>query len=322
MASAGISPSRNFGYWFKPGEVDRMSDSHAARHVPVLLREVERALDLKPGLIVVDGTVGAGGHSKMIASQVGSEGRLIGLDRDPMMLTFAEQALSGMSHVTLRQASYVELPDVLAELGLSGIDRVLLDLGLSSDQLADESRGFGFRAEGPLDLRFDKSRGRSAAEFLRITGESELERVLREYGEEPASGRIAKYLAGRAASKPIQTGAELAEGISECLGVQRRDAGDKHPATRVFQALRIAVNDELGHVARGLEESVFGSLMPGGLAAVITFHSLEDRIVKQEFRRSERWENLTAKPIVASHQEQRFNPRSRSAKLRVARKIG
>ena len=299
-----------------------MPDTHAARHVPVLLREVERALELQPGLIVVDGTVGAAGHSKMIADRIGSEGRLIGLDRDPMMLAFAAQALAQMQNVTLKQASYVELPEVLSGLGVAGVDRVLLDLGLSSDQLADESRGFGFRVDGPLDLRFDTRRGQSAAEFIRTAGEVELERVLREYGEDPASGRIARFLAARAASGPITTGVQLSEAVAECMNVQRREAGDKHPATRVFQALRIAVNDELGHVARGLEESVFRSLKPGGLAAVITFHSLEDRIVKHEFRRTERWENLTAKPIVATHQEQRFNPRSRSAKLRVARKIG
>lgn len=299
-----------------------MPDTHAARHVPVLLREVERALELQPGLIVVDGTVGAAGHSKMIADRIGSEGRLIGLDRDLMMLAFAAQALAEMQNVTLKQASYVELPEVLSGLGVAGVDRVLLDLGLSSDQLADESRGFGFRVDGPLDLRFDTRRGQSAAEFLRTAGEVELERVLREYGEDPASGRIARFLAARAASEPITTGVQLSEAVAECMNVQRREAGDKHPATRVFQALRIAVNDELGHVARGLEESVFRSLKPGGLAAVITFHSLEDRIVKHEFRRTERWENLTAKPIVATHQEQRFNPRSRSAKLRVARKIG
>lgn len=307
---------------FPSGEVKRMSETHAARHVPVLLREVERVLELQPGLIVVDGTVGAAGHSQMIGARIGSAGRLIGLDRDPMMLAFAAQALTEMNNVTLKQASYVELPEVLSSLGVAGVDRVLLDLGLSSDQLADESRGFGFRVDGPLDLRFDTRRGQSAAEFLRTAGEAELERVLREYGEDPASGRIARFLAARATSQPITTGVELAEAVAECLSVQRREAGDKHPATRVFQALRIAVNDELGHVARGLEESVFRSLKPGGLAAVITFHSLEDRIVKQEFRRTERWENLTPKPIVATHQEQRFNPRSRSAKLRVARKVG
>lgn len=282
-----------------------MSGSNAAVHVPVLLREVLSHLKLEPGLVVVDGTVGAGGHSKAIANQIGSSGFLIGLDRDSMMLDLAAKALPASDRVVLRQASYVELPQVLQELGLSGVDRVLLDLGLSSDQLADQSRGFGFVATGPLDLRFDVRRGRPASELLATATVDELEGWLREFGEEPESQRIARELVKRAASQPIQTGVELADAVSDCLGVKRRAIGEKHPATRVFQALRIAVNQELEHVKQGLEESVFGSLKPGGLAAVISFHSLEDRIVKQEFRRTDRWDCLTAKPIVASHQEQR-----------------
>lgn len=299
-----------------------MSGRNAAVHIPVLLREVLRALELQPGLVVVDGTVGAGGHSRFIAGQIGDSGRLIGLDRDPMMLQLAAAVLPVSDRIILKHASYVELPAVLQELGLTGVDRVLLDLGLSSDQLADETRGFGFGADGPLDLRFDTSRGQPAAELLATATVDELETWLREFGEDPESRRIARYLVGRATSNPIRTGADLAEGVAECLGIKRRDPGEKHPATRVFQALRIAVNHELEHVKRGIEESVFGALKPGGLAAIISFHSLEDRIVKQEFRRTDRWESMTAKPIVATHQEQRVNPRSRSAKLRVARKIG
>ena len=293
-----------------------------AVHTPVLLRDVLRVLELQPGLVVVDGTVGAGGHAKMIQSQIGDQGTLIGLDRDPMMLSLAAAVLPVSDRVILKQASYVELPEVLRAVGLTNVDRVLLDLGLSSDQLADESRGFGFGAEGPLDLRFDTSRGRSARELLATATVDELELWLKEYGEEPESRRIARDLVARAATNPIKTGADLANAVAESLGVRRREPGEKHPATRVFQALRIAANQELEHVKRGLEESVFQSLKPGGLAAVISFHSLEDRIVKQEFRRADRWECLTAKPIVATHQEQRVNPRSRSAKLRVARKSG
>jgi len=299
-----------------------MSGRHAAVHIPVLLREVLRALALEPGLVVVDGTVGAGGHSKLIAGQIGDGGLLIGLDRDPMMLGLAAAALPASDRIVLKQASYIELPSVLRDLELPGVDRVLLDLGLSSDQLADATRGFGFTSEGPLDLRFDTSRGRSAGELLATATAEELEHWLTEYGEEPESRRIARFLVGLAATRPIHTGADLANAVAECLGVKKREPGDKHPATRVFQALRIAANQELEHVKQGLEESVFRSLKPGGLAAVISFHSLEDRIVKQEFRRTERWDCLTAKPIVATHQEQRVNPRSRSAKLRVARKLG
>lgn len=293
-----------------------------AVHIPVLLREVLRGLELRPGLTVVDGTVGAGGHSRVIAQQIGDQGLLIGLDRDPMMLGLARAVLPVSDRVILKHASYVELPEVLKELELDGVDRVLLDLGLSSDQLADRSRGFGFIADGPLDLRFDTSKGRPAHEILATATVAELESWLSEYGEDPESSKIAKYLVARAASKPIKTGADLAEGVAECLGVKRREAGDKHPATRVFQALRIVANQELEHVQRGIEQSVYQSLKPGGIAAVISFHSLEDRIIKQEFRRTDRWESLTAKPVVGSHQEQRVNPRSRSAKLRVARKIG
>ena len=299
-----------------------MSGRNAAVHIPVLLREVQKELDLKPGLVVVDGTVGAGGHSRMIVKEIGDSGLLVGLDRDPMMLGHAAKALPVSDRVILRQASYVELPEVAAELGLTGVDRILLDLGLSSDQLADQSRGFGFTATGDLDLRFDTSRGQPAYQLLATATVQELESWLKDYGEETESRRIAAALVKRASVQPIQTGIDLADAVSDSLGIKRRQLGEKHPATRVFQALRIVVNQELEHVRRGLEKSLFESLNPGGLAAVISFHSLEDRIVKQEFRRADRWTSVTSKPIVASHQEQRVNPRSRSAKLRVARKIG
>lgn len=269
---------------------------------------------------MADGTVGAGGHAKMIAERIGDTGMLIGLDRDPMMLELAAAVLPKSDMVILRQSSYVGLPAIVKELGLNGVDRVLLDLGLSSDQLADASRGFGFSSTGPLDLRFDTSRGRSARELLTTASVEEVEYWLREYGEEPESRRIARYLVERSATHPIETGAELAAAVADCLGVKTREPGEKHPATRVFQALRIAANEELEHVKQGIEQTLFESLVPGGLAAVISFHSLEDRIVKQEFRREDRWDCLTARPIVATHQEQRVNPRSRSAKLRVARK--
>ncbi|HEY4261649.1 MAG TPA: 16S rRNA (cytosine(1402)-N(4))-methyltransferase RsmH [Schlesneria sp.] len=299
-----------------------MTERNTAVHTPVLLREVLRGLELRPGLVVVDGTVGAGGHSRLIATQIGEGGLLIGLDRDPMMLSLASAVLPVSDRVVLKHASYVELPKVIQELGLESVDRVLLDLGLSSDQLADRSRGFGFTADGPLDLRFDTSRGKPASELLAQASMQEIESWLSAYGEELESAKIARYLVARAGTNPIRTGLDLANGVAEALGVKRRDPGDKHPATRTFQALRIAVNQELEHVQRGIEDAVYGSLKPGGLAAIISFHSLEDRIVKQEFRRADRWESLTAKPIVASHQEQRVNPRSRSAKLRVAKRLG
>lgn len=290
-----------------------------AVHVPVLLREVMQHLRLEPGLIVVDGTVGAGGHSREMLKVIGSEGRLIGLDRDPMMLGHAAKVVSG-PNVSLEHSSYVGMPAVLEKLGIPGVDRVLLDLGLSSDQLSDTSRGFGFQSDGPLDLRFDTSAGRSAAELLAQVSASELEMILREFGEEPLARPLSEHLVKRRGTQPIQTGAELAQAVSECPAFKRMGASEKHPATRVFQALRIAVNHELEHVEQGISQSAYQALKPGGLLGVITFHSLEDRIVKNEFRNDQRWENLTSKPIPATPQEQRFNPRSRSAKLRVAMK--
>ena len=293
-------------------------ESHAI-HVPVLMREVLQQMRLEPGLIVVDGTVGAGGHSREMLKAVGHEGRLIGLDRDPMMLDHAAKTVSG-PNVILRQSSYVQLPAVLQDLAIDGVDRILLDLGLSSDQLSDASRGFGFSSVGPLDLRFDVSTGRPAAQVLAEASSSQLEEIFREFGEESLARQLAEFLVKRRATKPIRTGAELAEAVAECPAFRRHGQSDKHPATRIFQALRIAVNHELEHVQQGISASAFQSLKAGGLLAVITFHSLEDRIVKNEFRDGQKWDNLTSKPIVATPQEQRFNPRSRSAKLRVAMK--
>ena len=290
-----------------------------AVHVPVLLREILQHLRLEPGLIVVDGTVGAGGHSREMLKAIGHNGRLIGLDRDPMMLGHAAKVVSG-DNVTLRQASYVELPTVLKDLGIAGVDRILLDLGLSSDQLSDASRGFGFLSQGPLDLRFDVSTGQPATQLLAQMNAAQLEEIFRDFGEEPLARPLAEYLVKRRATTPIRTGAELAEAVAECPAFRRQGHSDKHPATRIFQALRIAVNHELEHVERGISVGAYQSLKPGGLLAVITFHSLEDRLVKNEFRNTERWDNLTTKPIVATPQEQRFNPRSRSAKLRLAMK--
>ena len=288
-------------------------------HVPVLLREVLSQLRLEPGMIVVDGTVGAGGHSREMLKLVGPQGRLIGLDRDSMMLGHAARSVIG-DNVTLHQSSYLDLPSVLKKLDIPAVDRILLDLGLSSDQLLDASRGFGFQSVGPLDLRFDVKTGDPASDILARWDAIRLEEIFREYGEEPLAKPLAEFIVKQRNSQPIRTGADLAAMVSQCPAIRRQGPSDKNPATRIFQALRIAVNHELDHVQRGVSSSCHESLKPGGLLAVITFHSLEDRIVKNEFRQQDRWDNLTAKPIVATPQEQRFNPRSRSAKLRVAMK--
>lgn len=295
------------------------SSSRDARavHVPVLLREVLQQMRLEPGLIVVDGTIGAGGHSREMLKLIGHNGRLIGLDRDPMMLDHAAKIVSG-ENVMLRKSSYVELPLVLADLKITAVDRILLDLGLSSDQLADASRGFSFNSDGPLDLRFDVTINQPASQVLAEWTAPQLETIFRDFGEEPLARPLAEFLVNRRTVSPIRTAIDLAAAVAECPAFRRQ--GDKHPATRVFQALRIAVNQELDHVEQGISSSCYQSLKPGGLLAVITFHSLEDRLVKNEFRNRERWVNLTSKPIVATPREQRFNPRSRSAKLRVAMK--
>ena len=288
-------------------------------HLPVLLHEVLDHLDLRPGLTVVDGTVGAGGHSSRIASKIAPDGKLIGLDRDPMMLAFAEAKLALLSPlsslVSLVQSSYADLPEILKSHGLTQIDRLLVDLGLSSDQLADRERGFGFAAGGPLDMRFDTRSGISAAEFLRTASADEITRVFRDWGEEPAAAPLAQAIVGSRKFEPVETAADLVAVVEKVLKVRDMQQGS-HPATRVFQALRIHVNRELDQLTRFLDTVLPSVLKPGGRTVVITFHSLEDRIVKQAFRDSEVWEIVTKKPVVASPTEVRLNPRCRTAKLR------
>lgn len=286
-------------------------------HVPVMLREVLRGLELTAGLTVVDGTVGGGGHSQKIAAAIAPNGRLIGIDRDPSMLERARSVLP-TENVILHRGSYVELPEFLLTDGIEAVDRILVDLGLSSDQLADRDRGFSFHAEGTLDLRFHTGEGPSAAEFLAAAPETEIEQALRDYGEEPHSRAIATAIVRERDIHPIRTGAELASLVERVVGQHGR--GDKHPATRVFQALRLAVNRELEHVQKAVAEIFPRCLRPGGLLAVITFHSLEDRIVKEAFRDAAVWDVITPKPLTPTPTEQRINPRSRSAKLRIARR--
>jgi 16S rRNA (cytosine1402-N4)-methyltransferase len=292
----------------------------SALHQPVLTREIQDVLELKPGLIVVDATVGAGGHSRKILNSIRPGGSLIGIDRDPMMLSLATAALGAPTDdVFLTHASYVALPEILAARRLPGVDRVLADLGFSSDQLADESRGFSFAADGPLDLRFDTSIGEPAAALLDRLPAEELLHILREFGEEPFADRIAAAIVHRQRTVPIRTARELSETVERA--VPHRQAGHRHAATRVFQALRIAVNDELQQVAELVNVVLPQVVAAGGRAAVLTFHSLEDRLVKRAFARKAEWQPVTPKPITASSIERRQNPRSRSAKLRVAVRV-
>jgi 16S rRNA (cytosine1402-N4)-methyltransferase len=287
-----------------------------AVHVPVLPAEVLHWLQPRPGAVMVDGTLGAGGHTRLLAERVGPIGRVIAVDRDPAAVAAAEDSLRGLP-VAVACASYAKLPEILQELKIASVDGLLLDLGLSSDQLADRDRGFSFEAPGPLDMRFNPTEGEPAWRLLQKLPEQELAKIIYTYGEERYSRRIARSIVQQRSTAPLRTAQQLAELVRRCVprGVDRID-----PATRTFQALRIAVNDELGELRRILELAP-DVLAPGGRAAIISFHSLEDRLVKEAFRSDPRWRPLTKKPITAGDQELAANPRSRSAKLRVAERV-
>jgi 16S rRNA (cytosine1402-N4)-methyltransferase len=263
--------------------------------------------------VLVDGTVGAGGHAAALAAGVGAGGRLIGLDRDPEMLALAERTTQGLP-VTLVKASYSELGAVLEELGIGAVDGILLDLGLSSDQLARAHRGFSFAADGPLDMRFDPEARPTAAEVVNTWSAEDLARLFFDYGEERHGRRVARRIVEARRIDPIKTTGRLAEVVRRSIPGKW---GPIDPATRVFQALRIAVNAELDHLDVALEQ-LADWLKPGGRAAIISFHSLEDRRVKVAFRDDLRLAVLTRKPVVATTEEVAVNPRARSAKLRVA----
>ena len=287
----------------------------ASVHQPVLPDEILKWLAPRPGGTLVDGTLGGGGHTRLLAAQVGKDGLVIGLDRDPAVVVRAETQLRGLP-VAVAHANYADLPEVLAELKLEHVDGILLDLGLSSDQLLDANRGFSFSADGPLDLRFDPSSGQGASQLIARLGERQLADMIYRYGEERHSRRIARRIVKEREKQPIRTADQLARIIRASLPhFKTRPRID--PATRTFQALRIAVNEELKWLEVALER-LPGCLSPGGRMAVISFHSLEDRLVKNAFRDDARLEGVTSKPLVASEKEVAENPRARSAKLRVA----
>lgn len=286
-------------------------------HISVMPNEVLHWLQLEPGQIVADATLGGGGHTRLLAAAVGPHGRVVAIDKDPIAITRAETTLQGLP-ILLAQSSFADLPEVLDEANIELVDAILLDLGLSSDQLADDDRGFSFNAEGPLDLRFNPQTGKSAAQLLQRISRDRLADIIYQYGEERYSRRIARAICERQRQSPIKTAAELATVVRRSM-----PATAKHqqidPATRTFQALRIAVNDELKELEIALRR-LPDRLRPGGRLAVISFHSLEDRTVKHAFRNNPELDVLTRKPILAAEAEVRENPRSRSAKLRVARK--
>jgi 16S rRNA (cytosine1402-N4)-methyltransferase len=294
------------------------ADDDAAIHVSVLLAEAIDWLRPAPGQVLVDGTLGAGGHSRVLAERVQPDGQVIALDRDPAAIARASRKLAGLP-IRFAQANFCDLCEVLELLQIDRVDGVLLDLGLSSDQLADRERGFSFTSDGPLDLRFDTDEGEPAWRLLARLHEGHLANLIYELGEERLSRRIARKIVERRNTQPVRTAIELADLVRSCYpAASRRER--IHPATRTFQALRIAVNDELKSLEIALRRTP-DLLNVGGRFAVISFHSLEDRRVKEAFRADVRLRELIRKPIVAGEAELARNPRARSAKMRVAERV-
>jgi 16S rRNA (cytosine1402-N4)-methyltransferase len=310
-----------------------VSNNEPLHHLPVLYHEIIHALRPKSPGRYVDATVGAGGHASGILEASKPDGRLLGFDLDPQALALADQRLSiYQGRYTLVQASYTTLLEQLTRLNWDLIDGMVIDLGVSSMQLDTPHRGFSFRDEGPLDMRFNPSQSYTAADLVNEMAEEDLAGILWKYGEEPQSRRIARAIRQ---SRPLNTTKELADVIQTALG---RSKGRIHPATRSFQAIRIAVNEELQAVERVLPQAVT-ALAAGGRLAVISFHSLEDRIVKQYFRQESRdclcppqqpmctcghratIKELNRRPIMAEEEETQENPRARSARLRIVEKL-
>jgi len=315
-----------------PSDRPSSSEPRPFHHIPVLLDEVLAALDPRPGRLIFDGTLGGGGHSEALL-KLGA--RVIGMDQDEDALRFASQRLAPFGdQFCALHGNFRDFPDILAEIGLQGLDGILVDLGVSSYQLDEPSRGFSFQKDGPLDLRMDPSRGQSAADLVHTASADELTRIFREFGEEPRAWHIAQAIVKARVSLPLTRTTELADLIAKHIPAR----GKRHPATLVFQALRIAVNDELGAL-RAFLQAAPRWLKPGGRLAVITFHSLEDRIVKQTFHHMAspfldrpEWPAprpnpdhclrlLSRKSIEPSSAETARNPRARSARLRAAERL-
>ncbi|MDH5621350.1 MAG: 16S rRNA (cytosine(1402)-N(4))-methyltransferase RsmH [Gammaproteobacteria bacterium] len=303
-------------------------------HVPVLLGPVLDGLDIKKDGCYVDGTFGRGGHSGEILKRLNANGHLIGIDRDPAAIASAPKTLTDDPRFELIRGCFAQLETIIAEKGLKGqVDGILLDLGVSSPQLDEALRGFSFLRDGPLDMRMDPESGRSASEYLQQVEQKDLIRVLRQFGEETHAPRIARAICDARAKSPITTTGRLASIVEAAVPGKVR-AQKKHPATKTFQAIRIAVNDELGQLTAALDQSV-DLLRKHGRLCVISFHSLEDRIVKRFMRKAssepEQYRGMPSMPdelrpklaivgkaIVATPEEIQLNRRARSARLRIA----
>ena len=300
-------------------------------HIPVLLGESINGLGIDPDGIYVDGTVGGAGHSSEIAARLSEKGRLICLDRDPDAVKTATERLAKYKNVTVVQSNYSDIRSVLDSLGVDKVNGVLMDLGVSSHQLDEGSRGFSYHQDSYLDMRMSQT-GTSAADLVNTLSEQQLAKIIFEYGEEKFSRRIAANIVRAREDAPVQTTSQLADIIRQ--SVPQKARREKNPCKKTFQALRIAVNSEFEHLTKGLDDA-FESLRPGGRLAVITFHSLEDRMVKQKFAgwckgcicppdfpqcvcgRKPLGRLITRKPVEADQSELENNNRSRSAKLRI-----
>jgi 16S rRNA (cytosine1402-N4)-methyltransferase len=315
-------------------------DDEAVRHVPVMADEVVEALAPRAGTSHVDATLGGGGHAERILEASDPDGRLLGLDADGAAIARVRARLEPRfgGRVTLRQANFRDLASVAPEAGFAAIDGCLFDLGLSSFQLADDERGFGIRTGGPLDMRFDTGRGVPAAELLASLDRDELAALFRRYGEEPFAGRIARAIVEARRTAPLKTAEDLAALVARAAPGRAHGRRRVHPATRVFQALRIAVNEELDALEAALAAAM-DLLRPGGRLVVLSYHSLEDRIVKRFLQaerrgcicppeapvcvcgRKPRLRLLSTKGLVPSAAEITANPRARSARLRAAERL-
>ncbi len=304
------------------------------KHYSVLLNETVDSLNIRPDGVYVDGTLGGGGHSSEILKRLSDQGRLIGIDRDEAAIKAAGERLGGSGEkLTIVRGNYSQMPDIVRELGYSHVDGIVLDLGVSSYQLDTADRGFSYMHDAPLDMRMDQREARTAGDIINGAGERELFRIIRDYGEEKFAQNIAKHIVEAREKKPIETTGELVEIIKASIPMKFRKTGG-HPAKRTFQAIRIELNGELSALEDSLDQMI-ELLNDNGRLSIITFHSLEDRIVKSAFRKNEnpctcppdfpvcvcgnksKGRVVTRKPILPSEQELEENSRSKSAKLRV-----
>jgi 16S rRNA (cytosine1402-N4)-methyltransferase len=298
---------------------------HEVRHIPVLLRQVLDVLEPRSGQVFVDCTLGLGGHAAAILEHIGPDGRLIGIDFDPSNIELARVRLASVGGAfELFHNNFAALPTVLGQAGVERVDGVLADVGVASTQLDDAARGFSFKRDGPLDMRMDPTRGQPASALVNRMGERDLTAALRELGDEEDAEEIARLIVERRQRRPIETTTQLMAIVCEArdFTIERAAGAKLHPATRTFQALRILVNRELANLDR-LLAVLPDCLKPGGVAAIISFHSGEDRRVKGAFKEGRKrgvyWE-VAREPLVADESEVRANGRARSAKLRWARR--